>query len=355
MQTALWAMCVAHKSMELNMIKNKTFPMALIAAAIFSGCSSVPQSSALTEAHSSYDIARNDPVIMNLAAAELLQAGEALSKADHAFSKGESEADVAKLADITKLKVGIAQETAQRKTYELTVADANTKHDQERLEVRTAEADTAKQQVAIVQETVNQQAVALAVASVHAERNEVRIAAKTAEADSAKQEVAVLEDTANQQADALALAAEKAKRDQTLITKQQVQLKELNAKKTDRGLVMTLGDVLFSTNKAQLEAGGMRNMRQLADFLKQYPHHKVLVEGYTDNVGGNDLNQSLSDRRANAVRTALIDKGISSDRISTRGYGEAFPVAGNDTGANRQLNRRVEIILSDASGNVAQR
>ena len=106
-----------------------------------------------------------------------------------------------------------------------------------------------------------------------------------------------------------------------------MQLKELNAKKTERGLVITLGDVLFSTNKAQLKSGGMRNVQKLADFLKQYPQHKVLVEGYTDSTGSDSLNQELSERRANAVRTALLDMGISSDRINTRGYGEAFPVA----------------------------
>ena len=90
-----------------------------------------------------------------------------------------------------------------------------------------------------------------------------------------------------------------------------MQLKELNAKKTERGLVITLGDVLFSTNKAQLKSGGMRNVQKLADFLKQYPQRKVLVEGYTDSTGSNSLNQELSERRANAVRTALLDMGIT--------------------------------------------
>src|SRR5450759_2719451 len=154
---------------------------------------------------------------------------------------------------------------------------------------------------------------------------------------------------------ALVSADSNAQRDKALIAQPEMQLKELNAKKTERGLVITLGDVLFSTNKAQLKPGGMRNVQKLADFLKQYPQHKVLVEGYTDSTGSNSLNQELSDRRDNAVRTALIDMGISSDRVTTRGYGEAFPVAGNDTAASRQLNRRVEIILSDENGNIAPR
>jgi outer membrane protein OmpA-like peptidoglycan-associated protein len=298
--------------MEFIMQKNRYFPLTLIAVAILAGCAA-PKNSSLTEAHSSYDSARSNPQVTNLAALELQQAGDSLNKADDALSKRESTDTVNQLAYIAKQQVAVAQETAKRKTAELAVTNSSAKRDQVRLEARTAEADAAKQQVAIMQGTADQQTAALAAAGANAER------------------------------------------DQALIAQQEMQLKELNAKKTERGLVITLGDVLFSTNKAQLKSGGMRNVQKLADFLKQYPQHKVLVEGYTDSTGSNSLNQELSDRRANAVRTALIDMGISSDRVTTRGYGEAFPVAGNDTAASRQLNRRVEIILSDENGNIAPR
>lgn len=295
------------------MQKNPSLPMTLIAIAIFSGCSSMPQNPSLAEAHSSYNSARANPQVMNLAAGELLQAGESLDKADHALSKGESEGKVDQLAYMAKLQVGIAQETAQRKTYESEVTNASAKRDQVLLKTRTAEADAAKQELAVVAETADQQAVALAIASANAEH------------------------------------------DQALIAQQEMQLQELSAQKTERGRVITLGDVLFNTNKAQLESGGIRRLQQLADFLKQYPQHKVLVEGYTDSTGSNDLNQELSDHRANAVQTVLLDMGIRSDRVAMRGYGEAFPVASNDTAASRQLNRRVEIILSDGNGNIAPR
>ncbi len=336
------------------MQKNRYFPLTLIAVAILAGCAT-PKNSSLTEAHSSYDSARSNPQVTNLAALELKQAGDSLNKADDALSKRESTDTVNQLAYIAKQQVAIAQETAKRKTAELAVTNASAKRDQVRLEARTAEADAAKQQVAIMQGTADQQAAALVAAGANAERDQVRLEARTAEADAAKQQVAIAQETANQQAAALAAAGANAERDQALIAQQEMQLKELNAKKTERGLVVTLGDVLFSTNKAQLKSGGMRNVQKLADFLKQYPQHKVLVEGYTDSTGSNSLNQELSDRRANAVRTALIDMGISSDRVTTRGYGEAFPVASNDTAASRQLNRRVEIILSDENGNIAPR
>ncbi len=313
------------------MQKNRYFPMTLIAVAIVSGCSSVPQNTSLADAHGSYNSARSNPQVTDLAAVELKDAGDSLNKADQALSKGESDATVNQLAYIAKQQVGIAEETATRKTAELAVANAAAKRNQVRLEARTIEADAAKQQVATLQQTTAQQADALAAANANAEREQARLKSITAEANA------------------------QAERDQALIAQQETLLKELNAQKTKRGLVITLGDVLFHTNKAQLESSGMHNVQKLADFLRQYPRQKVLIEGYTDSTGSNSHNLALSDRRANAVRTALIDKGTSSDRVFMHGYGEEYPVAGNDTAANRQLNRRVEIILSDDDGNIAPR
>jgi outer membrane protein OmpA-like peptidoglycan-associated protein len=99
----------------------------------------------------------------------------------------------------------------------------------------------------------------------------------------------------------------------------------------------------------------MRTAQKLADVLQQNPQRKVLVEGFTDSTGSSAYNQELSDRRATAVRTALTAMGIAADRVAIRGYGEAYPVAGNDTAQSRQMNRRVEIVLSDETGTTIQR
>ncbi|MCR4297995.1 MAG: OmpA family protein [Gallionella sp.] len=346
------------------MQKKQYVPLALIAVAILSGCSSSspPQNAALTAAHGSYSSARSNPDITSLAALELKEAGDTLSKADDAFSKGQGTDTVNHLSYLANQQVGIAQETAKRKTAELAVANASAKRTEVRLEARTAEADAAKRQAAIAQKTADLQAAdlaaadaELAAADANAQRDRASLEARTAEADAAKQQAEIAQQNADQQAAALADARANAERDQALIAQQEMQLKELNARKTERGLVITLGDVLFNTNKAQLKSGGIRNVQKLADFLKQYPKHVVLVEGHTDSTGSDSFNQELSDRRANAVRTALIDKGIGGDRVTTRGYGEAYPIAGNDTSAGRQLNRRVEIILSDSNGNIAPR
>lgn len=123
---------------------------------------------------------------------------------------------------------------------------------------------------------------------------------------------------------------------------------ELNAKQTDRGMTVSLGDVLFDTNKSQLKAGGMRTIQKLAEFLQQNPQRSVSIEGFTDSRGSDEYNQKLSEQRADAVKTALIDQGIAAERIASRGYGEAYPVAENDTNAGQQLNRRVEVVISEA-------
>ena len=128
------------------------------------------------------------------------------------------------------------------------------------------------------------------------------------------------------------------------------ELADLKAKQTDRGMVLTLGDVLFDTGRATLKAGAMRTVDELAAFLQQHPERKVLIEGYTDSVGSDDLNLDLSQRRAEAVRDALTRRNVPFDHVQVHGLGERYPVASNDTGAGRQLNRRVEVVFSNNGG-----
>lgn len=137
---------------------------------------------------------------------------------------------------------------------------------------------------------------------------------------------------------------------------QRVRAKVLDiAKHTQRGEVVTFGDVLFDVGKANLKPGAFVNIQKLAEFLKQNPERKVLIEGFTDNTGSDALNMRLSQERADAVARELINYGISASRISTRGYGKAFPVASNATAADRAMNRRVEVTVSNDDKPVAPR
>jgi outer membrane protein OmpA-like peptidoglycan-associated protein len=126
-----------------------------------------------------------------------------------------------------------------------------------------------------------------------------------------------------------------------------VALADLQASKTDRGLVVTLGDVLFASGRADLKSGSRQTMDKLTAFLRAYPKRNVQIDGFTDNVGGDDYNQNLSERRADSVRDALTGMGIANDRILTKGRGKSSPVGDNDTAAGRQQNRRVEVLILD--------
>jgi len=132
-------------------------------------------------------------------------------------------------------------------------------------------------------------------------------------------------------------------------------LDDLGAKITNRGMVINLGNDSFGTDQSPLNPSGMLIAKKLAAVLVHQPHRNVLVEAFTDSSGSASHNQELSERRAIAVRSALQELGVSRDRVSIRGYGEAYPLADNDTARNRQLNRRVEIVLSDAFGKIMAR
>jgi outer membrane protein OmpA-like peptidoglycan-associated protein len=120
----------------------------------------------------------------------------------------------------------------------------------------------------------------------------------------------------------------------------------LQTRDTARGLVVNMSDVLFDSGKYTLKPVAREKLAKVAGVLLAYPGLTVEVHGYTDNVGGEELNQTLSQKRADAVRDYLLQQGISPSSLTTRGFGEANPVASNDTSIGRQLNRRVELVLS---------
>lgn len=158
---------------------------------------------------------------------------------------------------------------------------------------------------------------------------------------------------ARRKAEAARSAEEQAQMAEQRASTLEQELSELKAKKTDRGMVLTLGDVLFDTGQATLKPGAYPTIDRLASVLKEAPDRKVVIEGHTDSVGSEDFNQGLSERRAAAVQTALLERGVNAEQITALGKGETFPVASNDNAAGRQQNRRVEMIFTDARSQVA--
>ena len=147
-------------------------------------------------------------------------------------------------------------------------------------------------------------------------------------------------------------------RAQALLDARDAQIKALrgmNAKQTERGTLVTFGDVLFQFGKSNLQPNSRNNINTLANYLIQNPDRKVIVEGYTDSVGSAAFNQTLSERRAEAVRTALVKAGVDPTRIVAQGYGKEYPVASNATDSGRAQNRRVEVTISNDNQPVAPR
>jgi len=310
-------------------------PLAALSLAVLAACSTTPPvNDQVSRARSGLDLARNDPQTRDLPGAEMRQATEALAAAEAALAAREDMATVDHLGYLAQQRVGLLVEAGNRRAAETAVAQANTEREQMRLRARTQEADNAQRSAAASQ----QQAQA-------SQRD-----AQSAQASAA----AAQRDAVSSQRDAQTaqqLAGDAERRARAL----EQQLRELNAKKTDRGMVVTIGDVLFDTGRAELKGGSLRSMDKLVTFLKTYPQRKAVIEGFTDSVGSDELNQALSTRRAEAVRNALVSMGVAGERLSASGLGEAFPVAGNEQAAGRQMNRRVEIVLSDDNGQVTPR
>lgn len=200
------------------------------------------------------------------------------------------------------------------------------------------------------------------------QREAMRLAARTQEADTANRRADVAQndadnqkreaglqkaaaDTARMQAESATTAAATAAADAAALAQRnasemQQQIDALHAQATERGLVLTLGDVLFSTGGATLNAGGTTQLAKLAVFLNKYPERTAVIEGHTDSVGSSDSNQALSQRRAEAVKAYLVGQSIAATRLTASGKGEDSPVGDNASATGRQQNRRVEVIIA---------
>ena len=310
-------------------MKNMILKSTILATAILLGaCASTPSSTPmLDQARGDFIAANNNPQVSSYAPLEFKQASDALEQANAAAAKRESLEEIDKLAYIAKQKIATAREVAKQKAAEADIANSGKVRDQVRLEARTAEADRAKADAAAAQAAAAQAQGQAALAQGQAA--DAQRAAADAEAR-----------TREAQARAAQLES---------------MMSDLQARKTERGMIITIGDVLFATGQATLTQAGMANLRKLADVLAQNPERTVLVEGFTDSVGGDAYNLDLSERRASAVRNALTSMGVAPARVAMKGYGKAFPVAPNDTAGNKQLNRRVEIVLSNSGAPIPAR
>ena len=203
-----------------------------------------------------------------------------------------------------------------------------------------------------------------AAANAQAAATTAQAATADAQAAAAK---AQADSVANQNASAAAIAAAQADADHSRSIAQQAQQNEsqadsdkavlraqlaeqlnkiLETRDSARGLIVSMSDVLFDTGQYSLKPGAREKLAKVAGILIAYPTLDIQVGGYTDNVGGDDMNQKLSENRASAVRDYLVGAGVTANSVSAKGFGNSLPVASNDNSAGRQENRRVELVVS---------
>ncbi|HXA35928.1 MAG TPA: OmpA family protein [Steroidobacteraceae bacterium] len=259
-----------------------------------------PPNAALESAHAAVQAAELDPNVSKYAALDLQAAQTDLALADDA-ALHHRDADIAQPAYMAAQNARLAQLHA------------------------AAKADDAR------------------VAAGQAERDQIMLAARNREVQNAKLATTEARLAANEAFDQRDQAAQEAAR-------LQAEVEQLKATPTPRGLVMTLGDVLFDTGRAELNPGATRKLDQLAQFLNEHKDRRVQIDGFTDSVGSDSYNEELSRRRADAVKSALLLRGVDASRIGTQGYGKAYPVANNSDSGGRQLNRRVEVVIGGDNG-----
>ncbi len=277
-------------------------------AAALSACATMPQPNpALESARAAVQTAEADPNVNRYAPLDLDRAKKDLAAAEDA-AMHHRDADIAQPAYLATQDARIAQAHGAAKADDARVAAGQAERDRIVLAARTREAENAKAAAA------NSQAIAAAALNQRDQANQ--------DAAQAQQEAA----------------------------QAQAELEALKATPTPRGLVLTLGDVMFDTGKSELKSGGMRKIDQLAQFLTEHPQRRVEIDGFTDSVGSDAYNEELSQRRADAVKAALVSRNIDPGRISTEGFGKAYPVASNNDSGGRQLNRRVEVVIGGANG-----
>jgi outer membrane protein OmpA-like peptidoglycan-associated protein len=285
------------------------------AAALLVACASTPPNNpALNEARALYTQAVNDASTARAAPLELRAAQQALQQAESALQAGDDPSEVDHYAYLARQRAATAMQAGVIARAEASATGSSADRTRILMEARVREAEAGNAAAVQARESAQRALAQAAQARTEADR-------QTAAGDDARARAAKL----------------------------QMELAALQAKQTDRGMVLTLGDVLFDTGRDALKSGAFSTVDRLATFLRENPERSVAIEGHTDSVGSDSFNLSLSQRRADAVRAALTSRGIDGTRINAQGMGEAAPVANNATAQGRQLNRRVDIIIPNAS------
>jgi len=364
--------------MNTSCISNqlKVAALAITVGAVLSGCSGAVDPSEqiakdrLEQARSSYAQAKGNPLVESYSMKTLLDSEKSLQDAELISKKAYSPNpldplkgydsrekklffdDVSRLAYMAERKaqtsVALAEGVVTRNEIvklgkekaelQLQKSQLERKLLQQDLDEKASALGLARQQLASASSEAERARILADIQAKEAALAQAQADAKAREAEKARAEA----EKARAEAESHAYEAEQAKAELAQLMKE---LSELQGQLTDRGIVLTIGDVLFATGKSNLNTSAQISMDKLAEFLQKKQNRNLLVEGHTDSVGGDEYNLGLSEQRAASVKSALEKRGVASERIVTIGYGKRYPLASNDTATGRQHNRRVEAII----------
>jgi outer membrane protein OmpA-like peptidoglycan-associated protein len=317
----------------------------IIMLVLLSACTAAPKKDlALERVKDELENLKSNPELSGYAPLALGEAERALRNAELATGDDLYRSYLVYMAD---RRIQIARTMAEREQHEQTLDKLEDEHSRMLIKASRLEADQARLEA-------ERARLLVATTSEEAERaNEERESAVQKEAESARAALLSAEeaDQARRLAESRASEADFARREADLASQQVTsltrQLENLQLRETESGVVVTLGDVLFSSGQAQLVEGGRSSLEEVVDLLQTEPDKKIRVEGHTDSMGDADANLLLSEQRAQAVRDALVSLGVASERVTALGMGEDFPISSNEDEDGRARNRRVDVILLD--------
>ncbi len=265
--------------------------IGLLAMTAISCSTTQEKPSVLEDVQAEYERVASQPFVQKYAPEELDEAQRAVDQTEDAWRQDAEKDLVRHYAYIAERRIAIAEEAGEQGRAEHAISNAETERQQVLLNVREAQAQRAQ---------------------TRAEQAEQR----------ARELEQMLADLENE-------------------------METIKTEKTSEGIVLTLQDILFDTNEANLKSNASATLDKVAAFLNNYERRQLEIKGYTDSTGSEGYNQELSERRAESVEEALVARGVLPERIDTRGFGERHPVASNDTPFGRQQNRRVEILIAN--------
>lgn len=324
------------------------FALVLLSTLFLTACASQPKKDlALEQVRTQLERLKEDEDLKGYAPLALGEAERALRQVENSTGDKVQRLHLIYMAD---RKIQIARTIAQHEQYQAELDRLEAERNNLLVLASQKEAEQARMEA----EQARMMSQATAEDAERARRETAEALEREQQSARTAQQAQEEADQARALAESSATAAELAQREAELASQQadslRRQLENLQLRQTESGVVVTLGDVLFESGETDLVSEAVTSIEEVVDLLQSEPDKQIRIEGHTDSTGSSETNLRLSQQRADAVLSALVQFGVDASRVTSVGMGEDFPIASNDTEDGRSQNRRVDVILLDDQG-----